>query len=106
MDLGLFDGFIRVNANSEWNWDGSYYMLSFSDTALAFLEVETAVIEFKKDSDGIIQASASLNVALLGVPVLSAEAQVDAHGIRFTSSIGPDFLQLSGSMIFSGPVRY
>jgi hypothetical protein len=51
--LKLFDDFVTVSAASRWNWDGSYFMLSFENMSIGFLEIKKALIEF----DGMKEVS-------------------------------------------------
>ena len=95
--LNLFRGLINVNSLSRWNWDGSHYLLSFTNTQILFLNIQEAKIEFTETS-----AEAMLDATIFGV-ILQVEGRFDQNGIHLNSSIGNGVFQLSGDILFGGP---
>jgi hypothetical protein len=97
--LGLFGGVVEINASAEWKWDGSYYVISFTETNIGFLGIIESTVEFYSDQS----ASAELEISAFGV-ISRVTAQFDEHGIDLIGEIsGPNSLRISGKVIFSGP---
>ena len=95
--LILFRGLINVNAHSKWKWDGSEYLLSFTNTQILFLYIQDARIEFTQTS-----AEATLDATIFGV-TLELKGRIDQNGISLFVGVGKGFFQLSGDIIFGGP---
>jgi len=100
--IGLFDEFVYVLAHVEWAWSGNRFFAQFENTRVGFLEVKEARVEFEKLDGVSFVATANLTITFLGIEVANAQAQVEEHGIDLITTIGPDFLQLSGRIVFSG----
>eukprot|EP00956_Cyclotella_meneghiniana_P042412 scaffold248448_cov55-Cyclotella_meneghiniana.AAC.2 len=96
-NLNLFRGLINVNAHSKWNWDGSYFLLSFANTRILFLYIREAKIEFTQTS-----AEITFDATIFGA-TLELKGRIDQNGIILSLSVGNGHFQLSGAILFGGP---
>ena len=80
----------------KWYWDGSYYMLSFEDTSIAFLVIEEGIIKISTRIQSI-KAKAKLKVLFLGNPGATTDAQIDQHSISLNTSVHPEYPKISAT---------